>query len=153
VFPGLPGCTSGGDGLQEAARNAPEALAFHIEGMLEAVPEPGTLDDPLPDWLADEDLRRTVRLLVPVDLPGRALRLNVSLEEGPVRRIDAAAAVRGMSRSAFLAEAARRALAGAWLADPRAGDPGRHEPAAALRLHWRLRENSRCRPAMGMIGR
>ena len=114
VFPDLPGCTSGGDSLQEAAQNAPEALAFHIEGMIEAgeaVPEPGTLDAPLPDWLAGEDLSRTVRLLVPVELPGKALRLNVSLEEGLVQRIDAAAAARGMSRSAFLAEAARRTLA------------------------------------------
>ena len=29
-FPDLPGCTSGGDTLQEAALNAEEALAGHI---------------------------------------------------------------------------------------------------------------------------
>lgn len=33
-FPDLPGCTSGGATQTEAALNAAEGLAFHIEGML-----------------------------------------------------------------------------------------------------------------------
>ncbi len=46
VFPDLPGCTSGGATLTEAARNAAEALSFHLEGMAaarERIPEPGEL--------------------------------------------------------------------------------------------------------------
>ena len=30
-FPDLPGCTSAGDDIDEALRNAPEALALHAE--------------------------------------------------------------------------------------------------------------------------
>jgi metal-responsive CopG/Arc/MetJ family transcriptional regulator len=51
-----------------------------------------------------------VRLLVPVEVPGRAVRVNISMDEGLVARRDAAALRRGMSRSAFLAEAVRSAL-------------------------------------------
>jgi predicted RNase H-like HicB family nuclease len=46
-FPDLPGCTSGGGTLQEAALNTEEALAGHLALMLEAgeeVPPPGLLD-------------------------------------------------------------------------------------------------------------
>ncbi len=116
VFPDLPGCTSGGATLTEAARNAAEALSFHLEGMAaarERIPEPGSFDMPLPDWLAPEEGEapaEPVRLLVPVETPGRAVRVNISMDEGLVARLDAAANRRNMSRSAFLAEAVRSAL-------------------------------------------
>jgi predicted RNase H-like HicB family nuclease len=47
-FPDFPGCTTAGKTLEEARRLAPEALAFHIEGMREdgdAIPKPSTLDE------------------------------------------------------------------------------------------------------------
>jgi predicted RNase H-like HicB family nuclease len=34
-FPDLPGCTSAGDDIDEALRNAPEALELYVEGLLE----------------------------------------------------------------------------------------------------------------------
>jgi predicted RNA binding protein YcfA (HicA-like mRNA interferase family)/predicted RNase H-like HicB family nuclease len=34
-FPDLPGCTSAGDDLDEALRNAPEALALYLENLSE----------------------------------------------------------------------------------------------------------------------
>jgi predicted RNase H-like HicB family nuclease len=34
-FPDLPGCTSAGDDIDEALRNAPEALELYAEGLLE----------------------------------------------------------------------------------------------------------------------
>ncbi len=79
----------------------------------EALPEPGDLDAPLPDWLAPEEGEapaEPVRLLVPVEAPGRAVRVTISMDEGLVARLDAAATRRTMSRSAFLAEAVRSAL-------------------------------------------
>ena len=36
VFPDLPGCTSSGDTVQEAATNAAEALAGHVDVTLDA---------------------------------------------------------------------------------------------------------------------
>ncbi len=112
VFPELPGCVSHGHDADHATRMAAEALALHLEGMVEdgdAVPEPLSLLAPLPDWLEGEDVR-PFRVLVPVELPGKAVRLNVSFEEGLAQRIDRAADRRGMTRSAFLAEGARRLL-------------------------------------------
>jgi len=64
-FPDLPGCTSGGDTIQEAATNAEEALAGHVALMIEEgepIPEPGSLDD-LPKPVAP-GVEEVARLLV-----------------------------------------------------------------------------------------
>jgi predicted RNase H-like HicB family nuclease len=113
VFPDLPGCTSGGDTVQDAAVNAAEVLALHIEGMLEdggRIPEPSPLDAPLPDWLADVPGTIAARVLVPVEMPGRSVRTNITLDEGLLARLDAAATAQGMSRSGFIAQAVRERL-------------------------------------------
>ncbi len=47
-FPDVPGCTSGGNTLQEAPLNAEEALAAHIALIMEGgeeIPAPSRLDD------------------------------------------------------------------------------------------------------------
>src|SRR6202171_4123810 len=47
-FPDLPGCTSAGDYIDEALRNAPEALALYAEGLEEdgkPMPRPRTLTE------------------------------------------------------------------------------------------------------------
>ena len=48
--------------------------------------------------------------LIEVEFPGRALRVNISMEEGLLSRVDRAASASGQSRSAFLADAARERL-------------------------------------------
>lgn len=48
TVPGLPGCFSAGDTLDEAVESASEAIACHIEGMLmdgETVPEQPPLEE------------------------------------------------------------------------------------------------------------
>lgn len=48
VVPDVPGCFSAGDTLEEAFINAKEAIAFHIEGMLEdgeEIPQPTSLQE------------------------------------------------------------------------------------------------------------
>lgn len=47
-FPDLPGCISGGDDVDEALENAPEALAFYAQELTEdgrELPTPRTLDE------------------------------------------------------------------------------------------------------------
>jgi predicted RNase H-like HicB family nuclease len=47
AFPDFPGCVTAGRDLPELKRMAEEALAFHIEGMLEdgeIIPEPSSLE-------------------------------------------------------------------------------------------------------------
>ena len=116
VFPDFPGCVSVGADAETAVHQAAEALALHIEGMLEdeaSVPAPSAPDAPLPGWLADEPgTERWVRVLVPVAVPGKARRINVTIEESLLARLDNAARDHRMTRSAFLADAVRRALTG-----------------------------------------
>jgi predicted RNase H-like HicB family nuclease len=105
-FPDLPGLASAGDTVQDTALKAEEALQFHLDGMLEdgeELPKPSNLDR-LP---RDPSIKEMARILVRAELPSaKALRLNVTLPEDLVHRIDAFAD----NRSRFLAEAAARAL-------------------------------------------
>jgi hypothetical protein len=56
------------------------------------LPAPSAPDAPLPGWLADEpDTQRWVRVLVPVAVPCKARRINVTIEESLLARLDNAA--------------------------------------------------------------
>lgn len=112
TFPDFPGCVSVGDSIEHAIERGHEALAAHIELMLEdgdPIPEPSPIDAPLPDWL-DGVGEVALRSLVRVDLPGRAVRLSITMDEALAGAVDRAAAEQGFTRSGFLAEAARRML-------------------------------------------
>ncbi len=49
-------------------------------------------------------------VVVPVEVPDNPVRINVSIDRGLLKRIDDAASRRGMTRSGFLAESARKLL-------------------------------------------
>lgn len=72
-YPDLPGCISGGDDVDEALENAPEALAFYAQELLEGgrpLPPPRTLDDLKADPAFADDLRKhTVALIEWPPLP------------------------------------------------------------------------------------
>lgn len=113
VLPDFPGCVSVGRDAEEATRNALEALLLHIEGMIEEgldLPEPSAPDAPFPDWLVGLEPSRCVRVLLPVELAEKPVRVNIMIEEGLLARIDRMAELRGQTRSALLAQAARRML-------------------------------------------
>ena len=51
-FPDFPGVVTAGSSLDEARAMAEEALAFHIDGLIndgEAIPEPSDLEDVMAD--------------------------------------------------------------------------------------------------------
>jgi predicted RNase H-like HicB family nuclease len=105
-FPDLPGCTSAGATVHEAAANAEEAVAGHILVTAqhgEGLPEPSAIEA----VERDPDVDEVARLLVRAERPGKAVRLNITLDEGLVAAIDRVA----KNRSGFLADAARVALA------------------------------------------
>jgi predicted RNase H-like HicB family nuclease len=113
IFPDLPGCVSQGNSAQEAMEHAVEALALHIEGLAsegEALPKSSRIDDPLPDWIGDDDMARQVTALLPVEVPGKSTRINVTMDAALVDRMDAAASREGTTRSGFLAQAVREKL-------------------------------------------
>lgn len=95
--------------MEDAALSAEEALALHIRGMMEdgeALPDPTPLDRIERDPEVDE----AARVLVRAELPGRTARFNATMDEVLLARVDRAAQAAGMSRSGFLADAARRVL-------------------------------------------
>jgi hypothetical protein len=100
--------------LSEALADAANALAFHVEGMRddkEPIPAPRELDEIVADPALTEDREGAFLTLVPlIEDRGISKRVNISLDPGLLEAIDEAAKERGMTRSNFLASAARQAL-------------------------------------------
>ena len=109
-FPDLPGVVTAGTSLDDARTMAEEALALHIEGLIEdgeAVPAPSSLED----IMADPDKRSGVAILVSVktDQP-KAIRVNVTLPEDVLTQIDKYAEAHGFTRSGLLTQAAKKLM-------------------------------------------
>lgn len=105
-FPDLPGCVSAGKTQDEAARNAEEALAMHLEALIkdgEALPEPTKLDA----IATDDDVDVAAKLVVRAETPRTGERVNIVMDMSLLNRVDRSAAERGMSRSGLLSDAAR----------------------------------------------
>ncbi len=119
-FPDVPGCVTAGRDLDEALAFAREALAGHLQLLAEegeALPEASNLEA----VMADPENRDAVAALVPAPMiRGKAVRVNVMIDEYLLKSIDKLAGDRG--RSEFLAEAARA----------RVSDAGRQMPAKTL---------------------
>lgn len=100
IVPDLPGCFSAADEEADILNNAREAILLHLEA-LEDIPQPSSLE-------SIDGAGFTVGL-VDVDLSqiqGAAKRINITIPAGVLAKIDAAANAAGVSRSAFLTEAA-----------------------------------------------
>ena len=109
-FPDFPGLVTAGRTLDEARAMAEEALSFHIEGMIEdgePVLKPATLDSVMN---APENRDGVVTLISLKPSAKRAVRVNVTLPEDVLAEIDRYAENHGLSRSGFLAHAAKRAI-------------------------------------------
>jgi predicted RNase H-like HicB family nuclease len=109
-FPDFPGVITAGTTLDDARAMAEEALALHIEGMVEdgeAVPEPSALEE----VMSDPDNRSGVAILVAVknDQP-KAVRVNVTLPEDVLEQIDRYAEAHGYTRSGLLAQAVKKLM-------------------------------------------
>ncbi len=115
-FPDFPGCVSGGRSLDEAIARGTATLAFHVAGMVEdgdTLPLPRGLSELRTDPAFSADLVDAIVAAVPVELPGKSVRVNISIDEQLLDAVDRAAAATGSSRSAFLARAARAAIGSA----------------------------------------
>ena len=112
-FPDFAGCVSAAATLDEAVERGRATLAFHVEGMVEdgdAIPRIRTLEELRADKEFRADAKGAVVVAVPLELPGKSVRLNISLDERLVDAIDRAAAAAGQTRSGFLADAAKTRL-------------------------------------------
>lgn len=115
-FPDFPGCISAGKTYETALHNAVEALSGHVDMMQrdgEAIPAPRDLDALKrdEDWIEWESATVTMIPLLSTAAPSQ--RLNISLDAALLEEIDRAAKAIGMTRSAYLARAAKIALSSA----------------------------------------
>ena len=114
--PDMPGCTSMGDTIADLLANAQEALQLWAEDAVnskECLPNPRSIEAIRKDPHVARDLvDGGVLAIVPLVLEmGRPVKANLSLDAGLLAAIDEAAAARGLTRSAFLASAAREKIA------------------------------------------
>jgi len=112
TFPDLPSCFSAADGLDNVLANAIEAVALYLED--QPAPVFRGLDALRSDPSIAYDLAEGAFLIaVPVLVSDQTIvRTNVTFERGVLRAIDEAAKLRKLTRSAFLAGAAKREIIG-----------------------------------------
>lgn len=106
TIPDIPGCFTAGDTLDEALANIQEAVECHLEGETKT-PKPSNIDK----YIHNPNYKGGVWVLVDIDLSfmsGKAVRINITVPEKILRRIDKAAKKRGVPRSVFLVDAASK---------------------------------------------
>ena len=107
-FPDLPGCFSAADRVEDIIPNAVEALELWFDDQPAVDPMPL---DKAREAVADDLAEGAFLVAVPrIANDHRVTRANVSLERGILAAIDKAAAERGLTRSAFIAQAARNEI-------------------------------------------
>lgn len=104
VFPDFLGCISAGETLEEAKNMAEEALQFHVDEMLkddDELPRPSSLDKVKAKYKKAE-----IFLMIPVRIPTKATRINITIDEKLLRKLDRYLANHhDENRSAFFAKA------------------------------------------------
>ncbi len=109
-FPDVPGCFSASDDMDHVVSNATEALSLWAEDMTPPVPR--SLEDIISETDIATDLAGGAFLIsVPLtENDTRVVSANISMERGMLKAIDTAAKRRKLTRSAFLAQAARNEI-------------------------------------------
>lgn len=108
TVPDFPGCFTSGETFDEAIRSVQEAIECHLdEG--DEIPEPSSIEV----LAKNPDYKCGLWVMVEIDFSAfehRTKRINVSIPENLLHEIDSFAKRNGLSRSAFLARAAKNAL-------------------------------------------
>ena len=108
TFPDLPGCFSAADAIDDVLPNACEALELWFEDA--DATQPRRLDE-IRDLAAVDLAEGAFIVAVPrITRTGRQVRANISLDRGMLDAIDRVATERRLTRSAFLADAARNEI-------------------------------------------
>ena len=110
-FPDFPGCITAGSTIDEAKDMAHDALSLHLKGMIEDgenIPAPSKLEDIMDD--PDYSDSAAILIVSVTETKPRSVRVNITVPEDTLRKIDNAAKKRGMSRSSYLVHAAQNAI-------------------------------------------
>ncbi len=109
TIPDFIGCFSAADSFDAISKSVQEAIELYCEGEDMAMPVPTPLDK----LMSNSDYVGGIWVMVDVDVSKintRSIRINISLPESLISRIDQEAKIRNMSRSAFLAVSAQREM-------------------------------------------
>ncbi|MEM9999457.1 MAG: type II toxin-antitoxin system HicB family antitoxin [Pseudomonadota bacterium] len=111
TFPDLPGCFSAADRQDEILPNAMEALELYADDLAD-LPNARDLEALKQDQSLTNELAEGAYLIaVPlIRNTQKTERINITLNKGLLRAIDAEAQRRKMTRSGFLAQAAEREI-------------------------------------------
>ncbi|NQY43357.1 MAG: type II toxin-antitoxin system HicB family antitoxin [Legionellales bacterium] len=113
IVPDVSGCFSAGTTVEEAITNAKEAIECHLEGLLfdeEHLPVPSSIEL----HKKNEKYADGIWALVYIDLnkiSGKTKRVNISLPENILRKIDNYVDSHASNRSAFLIDASLEKMA------------------------------------------
>ena len=104
-FPDLPGCATAGRDLDEAYKMALEALQFHVDGLVEEkmeVPEASLIEE-----VKNMNKDGVAFFLVPITIPkSKAERINITVPQFVLSKVDNYAKSNNQTRSALFARAA-----------------------------------------------
>jgi predicted RNase H-like HicB family nuclease len=109
TIPDFPGCFSAADAWEQLPAAIQEAVELYFEGEAVDIPSP----TPLEVLARNPQYAGGVWMMVDIDLEcvrPKAVRLNISLPESLVRRMDEYARDRHMTRSGFIARAAEEIM-------------------------------------------
>ena len=113
--PDMPGANAMGDTVEEALKNAQSVMLEWVEDAIsdeEDLPTPRSVEEVRDDPEVAEELNQAVLVIIPLLMEeGRSVRANISMDAWLLAAIDEAAKARGLSRSAFIASAARKKIA------------------------------------------
>ena len=101
-FPDFMGCVRVGKNLEEAEEIAHEALQFHVDGMLkdgEDLPKAKTLDE-----IKKKYKKAKIFLVISVKIRTKATRINITIDEKLLRKLDKFLLNRNETRSSFFAK-------------------------------------------------
>jgi len=115
TVPDLVGCTSAGKTIDQAYRNAIDAVRLWVEDAEaegEKLPRPRALEQLRADPEVAAALAAGAAITVVPVLrdSGRSTKANISIDVGLLEAIDEAAESHGLTRSAFLISAAREKI-------------------------------------------
>lgn len=114
IVPDVVGCFSAGETLDEAIKNAAEAIYLHIETTIELGESVDLKASSIEDLAGQDDYAGAIWALVDVDLSKlstKAERINITLPSYVLTKIDSYTATRPETRSGFLARAALALIA------------------------------------------
>ncbi|HEX4158685.1 MAG TPA: type II toxin-antitoxin system HicB family antitoxin [Rhizomicrobium sp.] len=89
-FPDFPGAASAAKSADEAVARGRDTLVFHVRGMIDdgdELPVPRSLEELRKDRVSCADVKGAAIVMVPLDDPGRSLRVNISMDETSSTRL------------------------------------------------------------------